>query len=119
MRKQEKKNEELKYVINRIIAECQKKNYYTIGVSTSMEKNLQIKEFVKLCEKNFIEKKVDIKIKELQSICHYADALEEARVCDAIILIERYMYTTYREIDKVVELLDYAEIPLLGTVNIK
>lgn len=109
----------MKYTINRIIAECQKNNYHTIGVSTTMEKNLQIKEFVDFCEKKFIEKRADIKVKELHSICYYADALEEARSCDAIVLIERYLYTTYKNMDKAVELLKNAEIQLLGVVNVR
>lgn len=51
MRKQEKKNEELKYIINRIVLECQNKSYYTLGVSTSMKNNLLTEEFVNYCEK--------------------------------------------------------------------
>lgn len=119
MRKQEKKNEELKYIINRIVLECQNKSYYTLGVSTSMKNNLLMEEFVNYCEKKFEGKNIDIKIKKLQPISHYADALEEARSCDAIILVERYMYTTYRGMEKVVELLNYVEIPLLGVVNVR
>lgn len=119
MRKQEKKNEELKYIINRIVLECQNKSYYTLGVSTSMKNNLLTEEFVNYCEKKIKEKNVDIKIRKLQPISYYADALEEARSCDAIVLVERYLYTTYRGMDRTIELLDYAKIPLLGVINIR
>lgn len=119
MRKQEKKNEELKYIINRIMLECQNKSYYTLGVSTSMKNNLLTEEFVNYCEKKIKEKNVDIKIKKLQPISYYADALEEARSCDAIVLVERYLYTTYSGMDRTLELLDYAKIPLLGVINIR
>ncbi len=119
MRKQEKKNEELKYVVNRIIAECHKNNYHTIGMSTSMEKNPQMKELVELCKERMEEKKLSVQIKELQSICYYADALEEARSCDAVVLVERYLYTTYKGMDKAMELLGNAEIRLLGVVNVR
>ena len=119
MKKREKKIEKIKYTAKRIIWECQKNGYNKIGISSSLEKNPMSAEILEVLKQQGEKSGHNLQIVELPSINHYADALETARQCDAIILIERYLYSTYKELDKAVELAKNAEVNILGVIGEK
>lgn len=119
MKKHEKKIEEFKYAVNRIIRECKNREYNKLGFSSSLEKYLISDEFLKMCRNKAKEEEINVQIVKLQSINHYAEALENARDCDAIILVERYFDSTYKDIDKAIDLLKSIEVDILGVIGVR
>ena len=50
---------------------------------------------------------------------YFAEALEEAKKCDGLILSESYGYTYYSELDKCTRLLEENNIPIAGVVIVR
>lgn len=118
MKTSEKRKEQIGYAINRILAECESAGYEVIGVTSSLEKNPMIEEFTELCQKKAKEKQIKVYFRKLESVCYFAEGLEKARKCNAVVILEQYMYSTYKDVIKLTEYLKTASINLLGTVNI-
>lgn len=119
MKKHEKKIEEFKYAVNRIIRECKREKYSKLGFSSSLEKNPISDEFLKMCRNKAKEEEINVQIFKLQSVNHYAEALENARDCDAIVLVERYLDSTYKDFDRAIYLLKSIEVDILGVVSVR
>ena len=56
---------------------------------------------------------------ELKPVAYFAEALEEAKKCDGLILSESYGYTYYSELDKCTRLLEENNIPIAGVVIVR
>lgn len=119
MSNKEKKNESLKYSVNAVLNEAAKKGYHSIGITSTLGLEVEIQNFCELCNHSNRDKNNNIKVYALESVIQYADALEQMKKYDCAVLIEKYAYTTYRMIEKMIEYLEDAEVDILGVVNIK
>lgn len=117
MKREEKNRQALQYAVNRVIFDCKKKKYTKIAISTTLEKN----KFVKKAQEKIAEmiQENEIQVIITDSVCCYADSLENVMECDGIILVERYMYTSYKNLDRAMELLRDFEMELLGVINLR
>lgn len=118
MKPSEKRKQQIEYSVNRILAECEKTGYNIIGITSSLERNELQGLFVELCQLKTKEKQMQVEFCDIESVCYFAQGLEKARKCDAIVLLERYMQSTYKNVIKITEYLESMNIKLMGTVNL-
>ncbi len=137
-------NESIKYISNSIIKISQDGNGNVIGLSSSRpekqykllfckeieekikEKNLKVK-FLDFenkndkidCVKSFINKEKennDIVFVNIPSVSFFADSVEYAKLCDRVILLEKYMYSTYKDYEESIIRLKSFGVRLEGVI---
>ena len=119
MSKQEREYQQVEYAVNAILAKAEKYKCRTIGITSCLGLDREIEWLCQKCNARSEEGKRGIFARKLRSVSNYAEALEEARTCDAIVLAEKYTFTTYEMIEKMTQYLQRADIELLGVISIK
>ena len=119
MSKQEREHQQIEYAVNAVLTKAEKENCKIVGISSCLGLEREIEWFCQKCNNRSNEKKKAITIRGLESIISYAEALEEAKKCDAIILMEKYTMTNYAMIENAMEYFDRMDVKLLGVISIK
>ncbi len=119
MTKKERRIQEAGYAVNAILSKAKKSDCKIIGLTSCLGLEREIQWLCEKCNIRSKEKGFNIVVKELKSVINYAEALEEAKNCDAIVMVERYAITTYKMVEKMKEYLDREELKLLGVVSVQ
>lgn len=118
MNRAERKKQRVEYAVNAILNEAEKNNCYIVGITSSLELDKEIEWLCKKCSEKCEMKDKKVQVVALKSISQYAEALEEARTCDSVVLLEKYLFTTYKSLENMLHYLKKAEIKVLGVVNL-
>ncbi|RGT71596.1 hypothetical protein DWX08_12795 [Ruminococcus sp. AF18-22] len=117
-RKDKKRQEEL-FTLNKILSKCEKNEWKEIGLTTSSKNYRGIEQIAALLNEFAKKRKNVLEFEELKPVAFFADALEQAKKKDCIILVESYGETFYAELDKCSALLKEYNIPVMGVINYK
>ena len=117
--RKQKIEEDRQFVINNIIDICREKNWDKIAVTSSSLNYRGNEKITTLLNKISNEKKLGMFFLELKPITYFAAALEKAKKCNGVVLLETYGDTYYTELDKAVSLLDENHISVAGVVIVK
>lgn len=116
MTRTELRRERYKYMINTILNRCEKNNWKRIGLSTSNLKYRHVDEIACSLNEQAAERKLEIKTEELKPINYSSEAVEQARLCDIIVLIEKYGDSYYHEVQNCIDLAGREGIKIAGVV---
>ena len=111
--------EEKQFTVNGIIDVCKNSKWRNIGITSSSRNYRGIDTIIQLLNKRSKEKGLELSFCELKPVAYFAEALEEAKKCDGLILSESYGYTYYSELDKCTRLLEENNIPIGGVVIVR
>lgn len=79
--------------------------------------NPSVKEFNLLVDE--LKNKYDVVIVNVPPIRVFSNALQYAKICENIILIEKYLYTRYNEFEETLDLLKQNYVNVLGIITYK
>lgn len=113
--KKENNVEQFKMTCANIQKVCTEKNYKKIAISTSNSSKLNNDTLLEKLKENL----EDIEFFNLAPIHLYADALIEAKKCDALLLVEKYCSSKFAELEKVLALAKDHDIEIIGTVVLR
>lgn len=115
--RKEKAQESVCYAVNSIIQLCINGGCKRLGLTTSSVNERYVKEIAQLCTKEASEKKIELEFENLRPIALFAEELEKAKACDAVILVERYAHTHYSDIEKLQDIAKRSSVKILGVVS--
>lgn len=116
MKRKEIKQERFCYMLNTVLNRCEKNQWEKIGLTTSGLKVRYIDEIVNALNKQAIQKKMMIHVEKIKPINYFADGVEQARKCDAIIFVEKYADSYYKDMQRCVKLVEKEDIRIAGVV---
>lgn len=117
--REEKAQESIGYAVNSIIQLCVNNGYKRLGLTTSSVNERYTKEICELCIQEANIKKLELKFENLRPVALFSEELEKAKECDAVILIERYAYTHYSDIEKLQDIAERSCVKIAGVVSYK
>lgn len=109
------KKEKREFVIKSLSRKIMEQKVHTIGVMTSGKYAQGMMQIVEVLQQR-IE---GITFVNLKPINTYAEVIDEVKKYDAVLLIEKYVTTTYSEFERTLKLLHENNVEILGLITYK